>query len=181
MSQAMINMFYSIATGSSRKRALYTPLGAIIFITVTCIFIFLPLVIESALGIARIYYFPWNEIAGWLFIVAGVFFTVWSLIIFFMSKGTPVPFNPPPQLVVKGPYKFSRNPMTAGLFLQMFGLGIWLGSVLMTLVFVPLYVFLHTKQLKNVEEPELEKRLGAPYFEYKNKVPMFFSWGKMKV
>lgn len=178
MSQAMINNIFSIATGSSKKRALYTPLGALLFITVTCIFIFLPLGIERAFNIPAFYYEPWNTIASILFIGIGLFFTIWSLIIFFMSKGTPVPFNPPPELVVRGPYKFSRNPMTAGLFLQMFGAGILLGSILLTFVFTPLYIFLHTKQLKNIEEPELEKRLGAPYVEYKKKVPMFFPWGK---
>jgi protein-S-isoprenylcysteine O-methyltransferase Ste14 len=179
MSQTIINTFYSIATGSSRKRKLYTPLGALVFITVTGIFIALPLFIENIYNIPGFYYYPWNIIACLPFIGIGLFYTLWSLVIFFKSKGTPVPFNPPPKLVVSGPYKHSRNPMTAGLFLQMFGLGILLGSILLTFVFTPLYVLLHTRQLKRIEEPELEMRLGNEYIEYRKKVPMFLPWKKV--
>jgi protein-S-isoprenylcysteine O-methyltransferase Ste14 len=179
MSQTIINTFYTIATGSSRKRKLYTPLGALVFITVTGIFIALPLLIEDIFSIPGFHYYPWNIIACLPFICVGVFYTSWSLVVFLKSKGTPVPFNPPPKLVVSGPYKYSRNPMTAGLFLQMFGLGILLGSILLTFVFTPLYVFLHTRQLKKIEEPELEKRLGKEYVEYKKKVPMFFPTKKI--
>ena len=179
MSQAQINRIYSIATGSSKKRNLYTPLGALLFITVTGIFIVLPLLIENIFNIPRFYYPPWNIVVCIPFIGVGLFYTLWSLMIFFKSKGSPVPFNPPPELVVTGPYKTSRNPMTAGLFLQMFGLGILLGSLLLTFVFTPLYILMHYKQLKNIEEPELELRLGEPYKEYKSKVPMFFPWKKV--
>jgi protein-S-isoprenylcysteine O-methyltransferase Ste14 len=179
MSQTIINTFYSIATGSSRKRKLYTPLGALVFLTVTGIFIALPLFIEYIIDIPHLYYFPWNIIACLPFICVGVFYSLWSIQVFFKSKGTPVPFNPPPELVVSGPYKYSRNPMTAGLFLQMFGLGILLGSILLTFVFTPLYVLLHYRQLKNIEEPELEKRLGKAYIDYKKKTPMFFPWKKV--
>jgi protein-S-isoprenylcysteine O-methyltransferase Ste14 len=179
MPQTMVNNIYAIATGSMKKRKLYTPLGALVFFTVTGIFIALPLLIENIFNMPRFDYYPWNIIVCLPFVCVGVFYTLWSLQIFFKSKGTPVPFNPPPQLIVTGPYKYSRNPMTAGLFLQMLGLGILLGSILLTFVFTPLYIFFHYKQLKNVEEPELEMRLGEEYIDYKKKVPMFLPWKKI--
>ncbi len=178
MSQAMIDNIYSIATGNSKKRMLLTPVGALVFVIVTGAFVIVPLLLEKPLGIPRVMFEPWNLIISLPFIVIGLFYTIWSLLFFFKSKGTPVPFNPPPQLIITGPYKHSRNPMTAGLFLAMFGFGIYLGSILLAFVFTPLYALMHIRQLKKIEEPELEKRLGAGYIEYKKKVPMFFPWGK---
>jgi len=35
-------------------------------------------------------------------------------------------------------------------------------------------------ELKAIEEPELEKRLGKKYLEYKKKMPMFIPWLKMR-
>ncbi len=179
MSEKRINKIYAIATGSSKKRKLYTPLGALLFFTVTALFIIIPLLIEQALHIPQFLFQPWNIIVSIPLIAVGMFYTFWSLIEFFKSNGTPVPFNPPPELVVKGPYKYSRNPMTTGLFLQMLGLGILLGSILLTFVFTPLYIMMHYHQLKTIEEPELEKRLGDAYKDYKTKVPMFLPWKKV--
>jgi protein-S-isoprenylcysteine O-methyltransferase Ste14 len=179
MSEKRINKIYAIATGSSKKRKLYTPLGALLFFSVTALFIIIPLLIEKVFHIPQFLFLPWNIIVSIPLIAVGMFYTFWSIFEFFKSKGTPVPFNPPPELVVKGPYKYSRNPMTTGLFLQMLGLGILLGSILLTLVFTPLYILMHYHQLKTIEEPELELRLGDAYKVYRNKVPMFLPWKKV--
>jgi protein-S-isoprenylcysteine O-methyltransferase Ste14 len=63
----------------------------------------------------------------------------------------------------------------------MFGFGIYYSSVLTIFISIPLYILLDVSILKRIEEPDLEKRLGAAYAEYKNKTPMFFPWknGKM--
>lgn len=170
-----------IATGYGMKRKLIiTPIAAFIFFTFTSLFIIAPLLIERTLNIQAIMFNPWNLIISILIIAPGVFYMLWSVFEFLKVKGTPVPFNPPPVLIVRGPYKYSRNPMTSGLFLLMFGLGVLLGSILLSFVFVPLYVLFHYFLLKNVEEPELEMRLGESYKEYKSRVPMFFPWKKIK-
>ncbi len=178
MSQKMINNIHRIATGSSKKRILYTPFAGLFFLAVTSGFVILPIYLDRILNIHPFIYYPWNLIISVPLLAAGLFYVIWSIVIFFGVRGTPVPLNPPPVLVAKGPYKYSRNPMTAGLFLQMFGAGFLFGSALSVLVFTPLYVFLHYLELKRVEEPELEMRLGNAYVEYKNKVPMFFPWKK---
>ena len=67
-----------------------------------------------------------------------------------------------------------HNPMLAGVFLALFGAGILLHSVAMILIWVPGYILVHVLELKLVEEPELEKRFGPAYVEYRNRVPMFF-------
>ena len=113
-------------------------------------------------------------IIGLALMAAGIFLITWSIINFLISRGTPVPFNPPQKLVTSGPYRYVRNPMVTGLFIFLFGTGFYLSSVSMVLIFTPLFIILNILELKLIEEPELERRLGKEYIEYKNRVPMFF-------
>lgn len=106
---------------------------------------------------------------------------LWSILHFIKVKGTPVPFNPPPpKLVTTGPYAYVRNPMLSGVFILMFGLGILFGSISLVFIFTPLFILLNFLELKAIEEPELENRLGKDYSKYKKRVPMFFPKLKKK-
>lgn len=67
------------------------------------------------------------------------------------------------MLVDSGPYKYVRNPMVTGIFFILFGIGFGVGSLSLVLVFTPLYMLVHLWELKNIEEPELIKRLGEDY------------------
>ncbi|MEJ2236799.1 MAG: isoprenylcysteine carboxylmethyltransferase family protein, partial [Gemmatimonadales bacterium] len=84
------------------------------------------------------------------------------------------PFNPPTELVVEGPYVWTRNPMLTGVFTALFGVGVLLHSVGMVLISIPAYILVHVIHLKLVEEPELERRFGTSYSEYRGRVPMFW-------
>jgi protein-S-isoprenylcysteine O-methyltransferase Ste14 len=66
-----------------------------------------------------------------------------------------------------------RNPMVTGVFACLFGLGLIFHSVSIVLIWTPVYILLHVIELKMVEEPELERRFGASYTEYRHRVPMF--------
>lgn len=44
------------------------------------------------------------------------------------GRGTPLPYDPPCQLVVSGPYRYVANPMSLSMTLLLVGWGIWLGS-----------------------------------------------------
>jgi protein-S-isoprenylcysteine O-methyltransferase Ste14 len=63
--------------------------------------------------------------------------------------------------------------METGIFTALFGIGLMLGSIGIALIWTPAYVLLHLIELKQVEEPELERRFGSSYLEYKRRVPMF--------
>jgi len=99
---------------------------------------------------------------------------LWSILHFIKVKGTPAPFNPPPKLVTTGPYSYIRNPMLSGIFILMFGFGILFRSISLVFIFTPLFILFNFLELKSIEEPELKKRLGKDYLEYKKSVPMFF-------
>ena len=56
----------------------------------------------------------------------------------------------------------------------LFGCGVLFGSVSLLCVFTPLFICMNVWELKSIEEPELEKRLGEDYSEYRKRTPMFF-------
>lgn len=97
----------------------------------------------------------------------------WCVVLFWRARGTPVPFNPPRELVVVGPYAWVRNPMLIAAFVWLSGLGFLLHSISMVFVWTPLFIVANAIELKLVEEPELERRIGASYSEYRRRVPMF--------
>lgn len=88
------------------------------------------------------------------------------------GNGTLAPWDPPRALVVRGPYRFVRNPMISGVIFVLFGEalvllspphGVWAAAFLaINLVYIPL-----------VEEPQLEQRFGDSYREYRRHVPPF--------
>jgi protein-S-isoprenylcysteine O-methyltransferase Ste14 len=106
-------------------------------------------------------------------IAVGLAVTSWSVFHFLKMEGTPVPFNPPPKVVNTGPYRYARNPMLSGVFLFLFGIGFIVNSASLVFFFTPLYVLINMWELKKIEEPELIKRLGDEYIEYRRHTPMF--------
>jgi protein-S-isoprenylcysteine O-methyltransferase Ste14 len=168
-----IDFLYKSATGTKKIRTILTPIGAIIFGLFTIFFIIISMKIDNIFNLQMIIISPSNLFISIPLIFLGIILTGWSVLHFLKLKGTPVPLNPPPKLVNSGPYSYTRNPMLTGIFLFMFGIGFWIGSFSLILVFTPLFILINTLELKIIEEPELEKRLGDEYIEYKKKTPMF--------
>ncbi|MDD9304005.1 MAG: isoprenylcysteine carboxylmethyltransferase family protein [Desulfobacter sp.] len=169
-----IHILYKIATGSKKIRNLLTPVGAVFFCLLIFVFIFSALHLDSVLGLGDLF-------SGWISIILALpvfvfalFLIGWSVQNFFKAKGTPVPFNPPCQLVISGPYAYTRNPMLTGVFALFLGFGILLGSVCLLFVFTPFFILVNVLELKAIEESELVKRLGPEYVEYRKNTPMFF-------
>ena len=169
-----INLLYKIATGSKKVRTIMTPIGAIFFGLFTALFVIAALQADKWLNMPRLFTKPLNVILSLPVFSIALFFVGWSVLNFHKVKGTPVPFNPPPGLVTTGPYAYVRNPMLSGIFLLLFGLGILFGSVCVIFIFTPLFILVNVWELKAIEEPELVKRLGEEYVEYRKRTPMFF-------
>jgi protein-S-isoprenylcysteine O-methyltransferase Ste14 len=171
--QRWINLLHRAATATWRTRTLLTPVGLLIFGVFTGLFVLAAVLVDSALNLPRLLPESARLPISAPVIAVGVWITAWSVIHFLKVKGTPVPLNPPPKLVDTGPYRYVRNPMLTGVFLILFGIGFGINSVSLVLFFVPLYVLINFWELKYIEEPELIKRLGREYVEYRGKTPMF--------
>ncbi len=86
------------------------------------------------------------------------------------GEGTLAPWDPPRRLVVRGPYRYVRNPMISGVILILFGEALLLLSrshfmwaltfLAINAVYIPLF-----------EEPQLAGRFGEEYEEYRRNVP----------
>jgi len=105
---------------------------------------------------------------------ATYFWCLWDFAV--TGRGTPAPIDPPKHLVVRGLYRYVRNPMYVGVLLviagwaALFGSGavLWYG-VLIALVF-HLFVVL-------VEEPTLHRQFGEAYEAYRGTVPRWVPKG----
>jgi protein-S-isoprenylcysteine O-methyltransferase Ste14 len=168
-----IGLLHRAATGTKKTRTLLTPIGITIFGAFTSLFVI------AALWVDRLLNLPSPLPEGAKFPVSipgmavGIAVTAWSGFHFLRVKGTPVPFNPPPEVVTTGPYRYARNPMLTGVFLFLFGLGIAVDSLSLVLLFTPLFILTNVWELKEIEEPELVKRFGNEYIEYQLRTPMF--------
>lgn len=169
-----IDFLYNVATGSRRVRNFFTPIGAIFFGLLIFAIVIMALHVDRLLGLTDIFPGQLNNILSLPLFLLALFLIGWSVQNFLKVKGTPVPFNPPPQLVTSGPYAYSRNPMLTGVFALLFGFGIFFGSISLIFVFTPLFILVNYWELKAIEEPELVKRLGQEYIEYRKRTPMFF-------
>ena len=169
-----IEFLYRVATGSRKLRNFFTPIGAFFYGLLIFSFVVVALQVDRLLGISAIFPRSLSIILALPVFSIALFLLGWSILNFFKSKGTPVPFNPPPRLVTTDPYTYVRNPMLSGVFALLFGLGVLLGSASLLVVFTPLFILINVWELKVIEEPELIKRLGEDYLEYRKRTPMFF-------
>ena len=170
--EKIINFIYTKATSTKKIRTLLTPIGAFFFTIFTTLFVLISFEIDKILGITKFLpdAAPYFSIP---LVAFGIGLSGWSIFHFLKVKGTPVPINPPPLLITNGPYKYIRNPMLTGLFFILFGLGIGFNSFFLVFIFTPLFIAINVFELKQIEEPELIKRLGEDYSIYRDNTPMF--------
>jgi protein-S-isoprenylcysteine O-methyltransferase Ste14 len=74
--------------------------------------------------------------------------------------------------VVKGPYRFSRNPQWVGLFLVLLGSAIAAGIWLYIGIIAIVGIIYHIQILG--EETVCMKKYGESYLKYKNHTPRYF-------
>jgi protein-S-isoprenylcysteine O-methyltransferase Ste14 len=85
------------------------------------------------------------------------------------GRGTPMPWAPPERFVEHGPYRFVRSPMYLGVLLLVVGQAFLLGrEILFAWAVVAWLMF--TGFLAFYEEPQLHRRFGASYDDYRRRV-----------
>ena len=92
---------------------------------------------------------------------------VWDFAVF--GKGTPSPIDAPKRLVIRGLYRYSRNPMYVGLLTLIAGWAILYGSIILVGYAVALFVFF-SLFVHLSEEPRLTREFGAEYEAYLEQV-----------
>jgi len=111
------------------------------------------------------------RLLGTVLVLAGAALAASSIRAFAVEgKGTLAPWDPPRTLVIEGPYRFVRNPMISGVLFILLGEAIALRSLphfWWMLTFLALNLIL----IPLVEEPQLRRRFGAAYDEYRRNVP----------
>lgn len=168
----IVNLVYKVATGTRRIRIILTPLVGFIFFCIVLLLILASFYLDRFFGLPAFIAKPFGIAFSLPLLIGGSILWLWCAGKFIKAKGTPVPTNPPPKLVTDGPYAYSRNPMMTGLFMVMAGIGICFGSITLTFIMTPFFVLMSILEFKNLEEPELEKRFGKEYCEYKKRTPI---------
>jgi protein-S-isoprenylcysteine O-methyltransferase Ste14 len=96
---------------------------------------------------------------------------VWDF--FFAGRGTLAPFDPPRLLVVRGLYRFTRNPMYNGVLAVLLGEAWLFRSIPLLQYAVVMFILFHLVVVL-YEEPALESGFGESYRVYRRAVPR---WG----
>jgi len=113
----------------------------------------------------------WTPLSLALLVVGGaimlrcVFDFAWT------GRGTPFPLDAPTRLVVRGPYRFVRNPMYLGMALFLIGESILLPDVRrQMLVLLAVLAAIVQAFILFYEEPTLRRLFGAEYDAYRRAV-----------
>lgn len=108
---------------------------------------------------------------GWILILVGAGMYLrcgWDFSI--AGRGTPAPIAPPKELVVRGFYRYTRNPMYIGIITVLLGETILTSSLVQFIYSVIVFTFFYLFVVY-YEEPNLRRRFGEPYERYFATVP----------
>ncbi|MFP5234367.1 MAG: methyltransferase family protein [Acidobacteriota bacterium] len=130
------------------------------------VLIFLPAQVLSWAGVAQPQAVGPAQIGGLIVCGIGAALALSCVAAFaWIGKGTPAPFDPPRTLVIRGPYRWVRNPMYEGAAVALAGAALFYRSVALWafvaafLVATHLFVILY-------EEPHLRRVFGQQYESY---------------
>lgn len=90
-------------------------------------------------------------------------------LLFWRTGQNPVPWKPSPELIVEGPYRFTRNPMYLGVTLFQIGLGVTLDNLWISLFAGVALLTVHYIAVRP-EERYLSAKFGDPYDRYLTQV-----------
>ena len=108
---------------------------------------------------------------GLLLIGVGLTFVVRTVSLFAtVGRGTLAPWDETTRLVVRGPYRYVRNPMISGVVAILLGESALLGSRPL-LIWAASVFAVNALYMPLVEEPRLRRRFGEDYDRYRANVP----------
>lgn len=125
--------------------------------------------LERRLGVPPLAFAGQQTLALVVGVVAGALNLASGALMAVVGRGTPFPLDTARELVVRGPYRYVRNPMAIGGLGVGAAVGFWLGSVA-TLAYVIGGGVLWHLVARPLEERDLEERFGSAYARYRDAV-----------
>lgn len=114
---------------------------------------------------------PYAKAAGACVALAGMILFFYTLFLFdTIGKGTLAPWTRKHKLIVKGPYKYCRNPMITGVLFILIGESFILSSANI-LEWTGIFFLINNVYFPLFEEPYLYNTFGEDYKQYKKNVP----------
>jgi protein-S-isoprenylcysteine O-methyltransferase Ste14 len=110
-----------------------------------------------------------SRAAGAILIVAWALLTAWAMTCFRRHHTSIVPVKPTTALIIKGPFRFTRNPLYLGMVLLYAGVAFWLDALWPFVLLLPLIVVIQVYAIAR-EERYLERLYGDPYRDYCRRV-----------
>lgn len=98
---------------------------------------------------------------------------VWPGLAFRKAEENPIPWTPTEEIIVVGPFRYTRNPMYLMMVLWCIGFAIVFSSVWI-LAMTPVCAFALYLFAIKPEEAYLEQKFGESYRSYKAKVRRWF-------
>jgi protein-S-isoprenylcysteine O-methyltransferase Ste14 len=107
--------------------------------------------------------------AGLASLAAGLGLMCWGIVTFIMARTAVIPTRPARALVVRGPYRFTRNPMYLGMTFAYVGLSALLNQA-WPLLMLPLVLLTLQMAVIGREERHLRAAFGPQYDDYCRRV-----------
>ncbi len=134
------------------------------------VLIYLPARLLSWGGVVRPAAMAWPQFGGLVIGSVGAIIALSCVFAFAcIGKGTPAPFDPPRRLVVRGPYRFVRNPMYTGAAIALLGAALYYRSAAL-LAFVAVFLLITHLFVVFYEEPALRRSFANEYDTYCRRV-----------
>ena len=132
------------------------------------ILLLLLILFHFILPIVKLDYSPYNYI-GIVLILFGGYINLWTDALLKKGETTVKPHLKPSNLIISGPFKFSRHPMYLGMLSILLGAAVIAGS-LVSFIFPLIYIVLMEVLFIPMEERNLVEAFGKNYMEYREKV-----------
>jgi protein-S-isoprenylcysteine O-methyltransferase Ste14 len=112
----------------------------------------------------------WSAV-GVVALGVGLAIYAWCVTDFVLAgRGTPLPLDPPRELVVRGLYRFARNPMYVGVLTVIAGQALLFRSIHVGLYAIVVFALFQLFIL-GYEEPALRRDFDGAYERYCEQVP----------
>src|SRR5437588_2545258 len=127
------------------------------------VLVYVPGRLLAGSGVVRPAFIGVPQIAGMIIGAVGAAVALWCVFTFaFIGKGTPAPFDPPRLLVIRGPYRFVRNPMYIGATFALPGVALFY-ELVSILIYAAVFFLATHLFVVFYEEPTLRRTFGSDY------------------